>query len=144
MNHYYNNLLVIQEKLAGNIVSATAESQRELRGADLWSGSRYDADELLVFTGADFIDVAYRALLKRAPDQSGFAFYSHMLEQGISRKKILGVLRYSPEGRRVNTELTGLRPAIFYRSIYGPRMLLKRMLTRIVPVSFKSGGSDES
>ncbi len=98
MNHYYNNRYIIRGKLAGNIVSATAASQRKLRGADLWSGSHYDVDELLVFSGADFIDIAYRAVLKRAPDQSGFAFYSSMLDQGISRQKILGVLRYSPGG----------------------------------------------
>lgn len=64
------------------------------------TGSHYSA----------FVDQAFRALLKRAPDDAGSAMQIRLLGAGASKAEVLGNLRWSPEGRRVGTRVRGLLP----------------------------------
>src|SRR5215475_13606918 len=54
--------------------------------ARLAAKDRYTLAELLVFSDADFIDVAYRAVLRRAPDEDGFNHYLRLLRAGANTK----------------------------------------------------------
>src|SRR5690349_10761458 len=57
---------------------------------------KYTLPELLVFSDADFIDVAYRAVLRRPADVDGFNYYLRLLRAGAHTKvEILGILRLS-------------------------------------------------
>src|SRR5262245_8868509 len=42
----------------------------------------YAAGELLTFSDAEFIDVAYSAILRRPPDEHGRSHYLHLLRTG--------------------------------------------------------------
>ena len=57
-----------------------------------------------------FVDNAFRALLKRAPDEPGLDAQVRLLGGGASKAEVLGNLRYSPEGRRIGTRVGGLVP----------------------------------
>ena len=57
-----------------------------------------------------FVDAAFRALLKRAPDDAGSAAQVRLLAAGASKAEILGNLRWSSEGRRIGTRVRGLLP----------------------------------
>ena len=64
-------------------------------------------------TGPDyraFIDHAFRALLKRRPDDAGATLQIRLLAVGASKAEVLGNLRWSPEGRRIGTRVRGLLP----------------------------------
>lgn len=64
-------------------------------------------------TGADyraFIDHAFRALLKRPPDDAGSEVQMRLLAAGAAKAEVLGNLRWSPEGRRIGTRVRGLLP----------------------------------
>jgi O-antigen chain-terminating methyltransferase len=68
-----------------------------------------DAD-FLEYQDEDFVRNAYRAILKRDPDPEGRRHYLSLLRSGaLSKRGILSRLRYSPEGRTANVEVTGLR-----------------------------------
>ena len=73
------------------------------------SRSRYKLDELLQYDDHEFIWNAYRALLKREPDESGFKSFLERLRSGRRNKiDILASVRFSPEGRRKNVGINGL------------------------------------
>jgi protein-L-isoaspartate O-methyltransferase len=57
-----------------------------------------------------FVDGAFRALLKRPPDESGLEAQVRLLAAGAPKAEVLGNLRYSPEGRTVGTRVQGLLP----------------------------------
>lgn len=57
----------------------------------------------------EFIDRAYRALLKRSPDPAGVGTYLQKLLHGIAKAEVLGELRWSTEGRKEAVEVRGLR-----------------------------------
>src|SRR5215831_2890080 len=60
---------------------------------------KYTLPELLAFSDAEFIDVAYRAVLRRPPDENGFNHYLQLLRAGANTKiEILGILSSSEEG----------------------------------------------
>jgi SAM-dependent methyltransferase len=64
-------------------------------------------------TGANyvaFVDTAFRALLKRAPDDAGMAMQLRLLGAGAGKAEVLGNLRWSPEGKRIGTRVSGLLP----------------------------------
>ncbi len=70
----------------------------------------YHAAELLRFHDREFLRNAYFALLKRAPDASGFEVYLERLRAGeLNKIDVLGKLRYSPEGERREVRIKGLR-----------------------------------
>jgi hypothetical protein len=73
------------------------------------SRRRYKLDELLQYDEHEFIWNAYRALLKREPDVTGFKGFLERLRSGQRTKiDVLASIRYSPEGRRKNVSIDGL------------------------------------
>ncbi len=73
------------------------------------SDGRYALADLTRFHDARFVDAAYRALLGRAPDQTGLQHHLDLLRSGrLSKVEILGRLRASDEGRRHGSRVRGL------------------------------------
>ncbi|NCT68561.1 MAG: methyltransferase domain-containing protein [Rhodanobacteraceae bacterium] len=70
----------------------------------------YSLGELCGHDYIAFIDHAFRALLKRAPDDTGSALQIRLLAAGAPKAEVLGNLRWSPEGRRVGARVRGLLP----------------------------------
>lgn len=71
--------------------------------------NRYKLHELLQYDDHEFIWNAYRALLKREPDETGFRGFLERLRSGQRTKiDVLASIRYSPEGRRKNIGIDGL------------------------------------
>lgn len=67
---------------------------------------------LLAPHDADFIRTAYEAVLGRAPDREGEAYYLGRLRTGVHKLEILKQLRRSEEGRRFIPGVAGLDRAI--------------------------------
>jgi SAM-dependent methyltransferase len=57
-----------------------------------------------------FVDQAFRALLKRAPEPAEENAQLRLLAAGAAKPEVLGNLRWSPEGRRVGVRVSGLAP----------------------------------
>lgn len=70
----------------------------------------YAIGELTGTHYSTFVDQAFRAVLKRAPDDAGAAAQVRLLGQGASKAEVLGNLRWSSEGRRIGTHVRGLLP----------------------------------
>lgn len=70
---------------------------------------QYALNDFLRFDDADFVDVAYRTLLRRPADPEGRLGYLDALRSGaISKVEILGLIRFSNEGRRQAVHVDGL------------------------------------
>jgi O-antigen chain-terminating methyltransferase len=70
---------------------------------------QYHIDDFLKYHGEEFLRTAYRALLKREPDPSGWTQYLNSLSSGrFNKVDILASLRYSPEGERAQVKVAGL------------------------------------
>jgi len=70
---------------------------------------QYRLGELLCFDDADFVDIAYEKLLKRRADEEGKSRYLDALRSGvISKVEMLGLIRFSEEGRRNSVHVDGL------------------------------------
>jgi Domain of unknown function (DUF4214) len=78
----------------------------------------YRLSDLTPFYDSEFINVAYHAILHRAPDPQGYAHYLEKLRQGMHKVEILGWLRYSPEGKKTNTKVIGLAGNFAKRRFY--------------------------
>ena len=73
---------------------------------------QYHISELLAYHDRDFIKQAYAAILKRSPVDSEFVSQTDSLRSGRKSKiEIMENLLRSPEGKRVNTRVNGLRSA---------------------------------
>lgn len=72
------------------------------------SKAAYDLQELLAFSDADFVDVAYRTILRRPPDEAGRQHYVRWLRSGATKVDIMADLRWSAEGRARNVHVDGL------------------------------------
>ena len=71
--------------------------------------SQYVLGDFLRFDDSDFVDVAYQALLRRPTDLEGRQGYLDALRSGaISKIEILGMIRFSEEGRRQAVHVDGL------------------------------------
>lgn len=82
----------------------STDSPLQARGGD-----HYALDELLKYYDREFIENAYRAVLKREPDPSGLVHYLELLRGGrFDRVDILARLRSSIEGREKNVNIEGL------------------------------------
>ena len=69
----------------------------------------YALPELLSLSDRDFVESAYRALLRRAPDDSGLTHYLERLRDGrLSKVEVLAALRWSPEGEKEGVHVDGL------------------------------------
>lgn len=83
------------------------------------SDDRYQLNELLQYHDHEFIWNAYRALLKREPDEEGYQGYLARLRSGRRNKiDILASLRFSPEGKRANVAVEGLKARAWFRRLY--------------------------
>ena len=70
----------------------------------------YHVNDLLKYHDRDFVKNAYRAILKREPDEAGFLYNLELLQSGVFNKiDILASLRYSEEGEQNNVSITGLK-----------------------------------
>jgi O-antigen chain-terminating methyltransferase len=75
----------------------------------LQPNDQYHINDFLKYHREDFLRNAYRALLKREPDQSGWTQYLGSLESGrLNKIDVLASLRYSPEGERAQVKVAGL------------------------------------
>jgi SAM-dependent methyltransferase/predicted nuclease with TOPRIM domain len=73
------------------------------------SDDRYTLHELLKYYDREFVENAYRAVLKREPDRAGLTEYLEHLRGGrFDRIDILARLRASLEGREKNVKVEGL------------------------------------
>lgn len=79
----------------------------------------YQLNDLLRFHDREFVRNAYRAILKREPDDDGYAGHIENLHSGRFNKiDILASLRYSPEGKGRGVEVEGLTFPAFARRLY--------------------------
>jgi SAM-dependent methyltransferase len=78
---------------------------------------QYQLKDLLRFDDATFLNAAYRAVLKREPDSSGYKHYLNQLREGcLDKVDLLVILRSSPEGKLRNVKIKGLAlPALMRR-----------------------------
>ena len=93
-------------------LSAHAVSHFEQKG-------EYQISELLGYSGEEFVDVAYQAVLRRHPDVAGRRAYISALHSGqLCKVRILGALRSSAEGLHAGVPIHGLRLAYFLRRMF--------------------------
>lgn len=71
--------------------------------------NEYVLGDFLGRDDADFIETAYRALLRRPPDEPGFRFHLAALREArLSKVEVLAALRWSPEGEARGVHVDGL------------------------------------
>src|SRR5437899_3576216 len=79
----------------------------------------YHVDDLLKYHDRAFIQNAYRAILKRGPDATGFSDFIDALRSGRMNKiDVLARLRYSTEGRGKSVTIDGLFVPASVRLLY--------------------------
>jgi O-antigen chain-terminating methyltransferase len=79
---------------------------------------QYRLNDLLKFHDADFLNAAYRAILKREPDTFGYNYYLEQLRDGhIDQVDVLAILRFSSEGKLRNVQIKGLALPTFMRRL---------------------------
>src|SRR5712691_9657872 len=83
------------------------------------SDDHYRVTDLLKYHDRDFVWNAYRALLKREPDSEGLSAFLEKLRSGrFNKVDVLARLRFSPEGRRNQVTIDGLRLPAMIRRLY--------------------------
>jgi SAM-dependent methyltransferase len=83
------------------------------------SDDHYHVRDLLKYHDREFVWNAYRALLKREPDNEGLSAFLELLRSGRFNKiDMLARLRFSPEGRRNQVTIDGLRLSATIRRLY--------------------------
>ena len=83
------------------------------------SDGRYHVSDLLKYHDRTFIQNAYRAILKRGPDATGYQnFIDSLRSARLNKIDILARLRYSAEGRSKQVEIEGLRVPALIRKAY--------------------------
>ena len=81
--------------------------------------ANYHAKDFLDYDDQTFIRNAYLGILKREPDDAGYAQYLNALRQGrLDKVDILSRLRFSPEGRSQAVTVQGLKSAAGWRKLY--------------------------
>lgn len=80
--------------------------------------NEYHLNDLLKFHDADFLNAAYRAILKREPDSLGYKYYLEQLREGhLDKVDVLAVLRFSAEGELNKVRINGLALRTFIRRL---------------------------
>lgn len=80
---------------------------------------QYHLNDLLQYHDHTFIWNAYRAVLKREPDEPGLREFLKKLRSGRFNKiDVLASLRFSPEGRSRNVTVEGLKRQALIRRLY--------------------------
>jgi O-antigen chain-terminating methyltransferase len=79
----------------------------------------YHVNDLLRFHDREFVRNAYRAILKREPDDVGYAAYLKNLRSGrFNKLDVLASLRFSDEGKRKGVKIQGLAFTGYLRRLY--------------------------
>lgn len=108
------------------------ELQSEFKPTDT---NKYNLNELLQYHDRDFVRNAYRALLKREPDDAGYNHYLDGLRSGrLTKQDIIVILRASPEGRNKGVQIDGLRLPVLRRTLYripGVRYLVQLVMALV-------------
>jgi O-antigen chain-terminating methyltransferase len=81
------------------------------------SDHRYHVNDLLRYHDRVFVQAAYRAVLKRSPNETEWSRDLNRLRSGdVNKIDLLATLRFSPEGRAKGVQLDGLLvPAMIRR-----------------------------
>jgi len=80
--------------------------------------AEYHLNDLLKFHDADFLNAAYRAILKREPDTFGYEYYLEQLRNGhLEEFDVLAILRFSEEGELQRVRIKGLALPTFLRRL---------------------------
>lgn len=83
------------------------------------ASDQYHAHELLQYHDRNFIQNAYRAILKRGPDATGYKAFIESLRDGrLNKIDVLARLRYSAEGRAKKVQVKGLFLPAAVRQLY--------------------------
>ncbi|NDK38354.1 DUF4214 domain-containing protein [Pseudoxanthomonas gei] len=128
---------------------AAAAPQAHAAGLARWQPSapriamkrEYALPELLSFSDRDFIENAYRAVLRRAPDDTGVVHYLERLRDGrLSKVEVLAALRWSPEGEKEGVHVDGLLAPFLLQKwrrkpLLGPVLGWVHSLARLARVS---------
>jgi len=70
---------------------------------------QYRLSDFLPYEDEEFVENAYRAVLRRAPDEQGMAHHVELLRSGVATKvEVLASLRWSPEGNARAVHIDGL------------------------------------
>lgn len=86
---------------------------------DLPKREQYQLNDLLGFHDEAFVKNAYKAILKREPDDAGLAEYLQHLRSGrYSKLDIVRSLRFSVEGETANVPIVGLGRLGALRKLY--------------------------
>jgi O-antigen chain-terminating methyltransferase len=100
---------------AGPIVPASAAADFSLQ-PQFETRDHYRVQDFLCFNDHIFVRNAYRGILQREPDDTGFVQYLESLRSGrLNKLDILARLRFSPEGRARGVDVTGLSGARWRR-----------------------------
>ena len=70
--------------------------------------NNWHLSQILSARDAHFVDLAYKAILHRAPDVGGLEHYVGQLRTGVDKLDILATLKRSPEGIERNAKIIGL------------------------------------
>ncbi len=98
---------------------------------ELEKRDRYHLNDLLGFHDEVFLRNAYKAILKREPDDSGMAHFLKNLRNGrYSKLDVLYSLRFSAEGQNANVPIGGLGKRSVLRKMY--RVPVAGYLLRLV------------
>lgn len=75
--------------------------------------------DFLALSTEQMLDTSYRRLLKRPPDPGGLDNFRRALRTGRRSKiEVLGLLRFSDEGKRQQAQIPGLVPAVVLAFAY--------------------------
>jgi O-antigen chain-terminating methyltransferase len=104
----------------GEIAWSSADASREFPlEPDFQEKEAYDVADFLGFNDRTFVRNAYRGILKRDPDDAGYAEFLRALRSGrLNKIDILAKLRFSPEGRSHNVPVSGLNGKARLRQLY--------------------------
>jgi FkbM family methyltransferase len=116
----YDHGISDQEVLAPEYLFASKHrgaltmTDHTISGSPSFSGdfSAQDITTLLHLQEDDFIECAYRTILRREPDAEGENHFRSMLQQGKSRFLILQHLYFSDEAKQINVSLPWLKRAL--------------------------------
>ena len=79
----------------------------------------YHVDDLLQYHDQTFVWNAYRAILKREPDETGLREFLKLLRSGrFNKLDVLAALRFSVEGRARGVRVDGLERKPLLRRLY--------------------------
>lgn len=96
--------------LPETIVIEAAAAPAAVLGFDHPQRLDYALDDFLNVHNDEFVELAYRCVLKRPPDPTGQLHALQRLAAGDSKIAILGDLCASPEGRGYAVRIAGLKP----------------------------------